>query len=461
MKFGIRAKLFLFVLLACVAVVVVQAIAMRLVIERGFLGYLNQQSRMRMEEVVPRLEKAYAARGSWNFLRSDFREWMNLVLPFLREPEGDPAPRLAASDQTGALARVGLLDAELRRVVGNPGVNADSIRIPIVVEGRAVGWIAMVPFEAVLPTNDERFLEQQLKALTMVGLGSIVVAALLTFVLARALLRRVRDMAKATHLVASGDYASRIALGADDELGALAREFNRMAQTLEHTEQARRGFMADISHELRTPLAVLRAQLEAIQDGIRSPTAQSTNAMHLQVDRLGKLVNDLHDLSLSDVGAMAYRRAPIDVAVVLLAASSSMQERLEKASLQLVLEITQVSLTISGDEPRLHQLFANLLENSLRYTDSGGVLQVRCVPHGANALIVIEDSAPGVPDDKTEKLFERFYRVEGSRNRATGGSGLGLAICRNIVEAHEGHITASASQLGGLRIAIELPLILI
>jgi len=459
MKVGITAKLFLFFLLACAAVVVVHGAAIRLVVERGFLGYLQQQGRMRMEEVAPRLEQAYAVRGSWDFLRVDFREWVDLVSPFLREQGGDPAPRLASSDQTGALARMGLLDADMRRVVGNPDVDANSIRIPIVVEGRTVGWVAMVPFEAVLPKKDERFLEQQFKALTMVGLGSILVAAMLTFFLARALLRRVRDMAQATHQLAAGDYASRIAAGANDELGALARDFNRMAQTLDHNERARRGFMADISHELRTPLAVLRAQLEAIQDGIRTPTVQATNAMHLQVERLGRLVNDLHALSLSDIGAMTYRRAPIDVATVLHAAAFSMQGRLEAASLRLALQIVPVPLTISGDEPRLHQLFGNLLENSLRYTDGGGVVQVSCARQSTNALIVVEDGAPGVPEDKLEKLFERFYRVEASRNRATGGSGLGLAICRNIVEAHEGRITASASQLGGLRIAIELPLV--
>ncbi|BEP64634.1 sensor histidine kinase efflux regulator BaeS (plasmid) [Variovorax sp. V213] len=459
MKFGIRAKLFLFVLLACAAVVVVQAVAVRLVMERGFLSYLNQQSRTRMEEIVPRLEQTYAIRGSWDFLRSDFREWMNLVLPFLRETGGDAAPRLASSDLSGALARVGLLDAQMRVVVGNPDVNADSIRVPIVVEGRTVGWVATVPFEAVLPKNDKRFLEHQFTALTMVGLGSVLVAALLTFILARALLRRLRDMSGATHRLAAGDFASRIAAGAHDELGALARDFNHMAQTLEHAERARRGFMADISHELRTPLAVLRVQLEAVQDGIRSSSIQSTNLMHLEVERLGKLVNDLHDLSLSDVGAMAYRRAPLNVVTVLQAAAESMQRRLDAASLQLVLQIAQVPLTISGDEARLHQLFGNLLENSLRYTDGAGTVRVDCARHGTTALIVIEDSAPGVPDDKLEKLFERFYRVEQSRNRATGGSGLGLAICRNIVEAHEGRITASASPLGGLRIAIELPLI--
>ena len=320
MRIGIRTKLFFFVLVACAAVVVVQAGAMRFVFARGFLGYLNQQGRAHVEEMVPRVAAAYAAHGDWQFLRQDFRNWMELVLPIAREPGVDPAPQLASSDQTGALARIGLLDAQLRRVVGNPSVGPDSIRLPVTVDGRIVGWVAMVPFEDVLPKDDARFLERQFKALTLIGLGSIAVAALLTFVLSRALLRRVRGMAGATQRLAAGDYASRIEVGSNDELGHLAKDFNRMAQTLEHTERARRTFMADISHELRTPLAVLRAELEAIQDGIRSTSAQSVDAMHAEVGRLGKLVDDLHDLSLTDIGAMTYRRTPIDVATVLRAA---------------------------------------------------------------------------------------------------------------------------------------------
>jgi two-component system, OmpR family, sensor histidine kinase BaeS len=457
MRIGIRTKLFVFLLVACAAVVVVQAGAMRFVFARGFLGYLNQQGRAHVEEMLPRVAAAYAAHGDWQFLRQDFRNWMELVLPIAREPGVDPAPQLASSDQTGALARIGLLDAQLRRVVGNPSVGPDSIRLPVTVDGRIVGWVAMVPFEDVLPKDDARFLERQFKALTLIGLGSIAVAALLTFVLSRALLRRVRGMAGATQRLAAGDYASRIEVGSNDELGHLAKDFNRMAQTLEHTERARRTFMADISHELRTPLAVLRAELEAIQDGIRSTTAQSVDAMHAEVGRLGKLVDDLHDLSLTDIGAMTYRRTPIDVATVLRAAVGSMQGRLEAEGLELRVRIAQAPLSISGDERRLQQLAANLLENSLRYTDRGGVVQVRADRHEGGVRIVVEDGAPGVPLDKLEKLFERFYRVEGSRNRASGGSGLGLAICRNIVEAHEGRIQAQASPFGGLRIVIDLP----
>lgn len=188
MKFGIRTRRFLRVLLACATEVVV------LVMERGFLGYLNQQGQARLEEIVPRLEQAHAVRGSWDFLRSDFREWVKLALPFLGEAESDPASQPASSDQTGALARLGLLDAPMRRVVGNPCIDASSIHVPVVVEGWAAKWVATVPFEAVLPKKDKhkRFLEHQCTDLTMVGLGSLLWSALLTFILARALLRRVR-----------------------------------------------------------------------------------------------------------------------------------------------------------------------------------------------------------------------------------------------------------------------------
>ncbi|BEP64655.1 ATP-binding protein (plasmid) [Variovorax sp. V213] len=456
MRVGITAKLFLAVLVACAAVLLVQGVAMRISFERGFLGYLNGQATQRMEEIVPRLVAGYGKHGNWDFLRTDFRAWMDLAVARTEDPP--TPPWLTSSDQTGVILRMGVLDTELRHVAGNPQVAADSIRLPVVAGGRTVGWIATVPFEKVLASGEARFLEQQFGALRMIVLASLAVAALLTFVLARALLRRVRGMAGATHRLAAGDYASRVEIGANDELGTLARDFNQLAQTLEHTERARRTFMADISHELRTPLAVLRAELEAIQDGIRPPSASTLEAMNVEIRQLGKLIDDLHDLSRTDVGAMAYRRAPIDLVTVLQAAQASMQRRFEAAGLRLEVSIPPPPLTISGDEARLQQLFGNLLENSLRYTDKGGTARLRCQRRDAVASISIEDSAPGVPEDKLEKLFERFYRLEASRNRASGGSGLGLAICRNIVEAHGGKIVAGPSPLGGLRIHIELPL---
>lgn len=342
-------------------------------------------------------------------------------------------------------------------MVGNPGVGRESILLPVVVAGRTVGWLAMVPFQKAIAAGDVRFYEAQLHVWWLIGVFSVLFAAALAYLLARTLLLRLHSLTGATHRLASGNYASRVPETSQDELGALARDFNHLAQALEHTERARRNFMADISHELRTPLAVMRAEVEAIQDGIRPLTQAALEPIAQQIGQLGKLVNDLHDLSLTDVGALTYRREPLNLTLLLPALLDSMQARFHAAGLQLSWRLASTPLMVDGDERRLQQLVVNLLENALRYTDRGGEVRVTAERAGGQISLLFDDSPPGVDAAKLPRLFERFYRTEGSRNRNSGGSGLGLAICRNIVEAHDGQISASASPLGGLRIAVTLP----
>jgi two-component system sensor histidine kinase BaeS len=453
---SITVKLFLSVLAACATVLLVQTLTFRISFQRDFLDYLNEQGNASMTRLMPRLTAAYQQRGSWEFLQSDPAAWVDLMRP---QGDFDAINRnLSIADQTGALMRTGLLDTRLQRIAGNFGVSASSMRQAVIVDGRTVGWLAMLPFQEMMSIGDARFLEKQRRVWAIIGLASLAIIALLTFLLTRTLLRRVRTLAGATHLLAAGNYASRIEVGALDELGTLAQDFNRMAAALERNEGARRALMADISHELRTPLTVMLAELEAVQDGIRAPDIQSLQALHLEMTRMGKLIDDLHDLALTDIGALAYRRMPVDLATILGAAVDGVRARCKAKALQLVVQIAAAPLLIVGDERRLQQLFANLLENTLRYTDHGAQVHVACLRTDDAVTIVVEDSAPGVPEDKLARLFERFYRVESSRNRASGGSGLGLAICRNIAEAHNGRISASASPMGGLRITVELAL---
>jgi two-component system sensor histidine kinase BaeS len=215
--------------------------------------------------------------------------------------------------------------------------------------------------------------------------------------------------------------------------------------------------MADISHELRTPLAVLRGELEAIQDGVRQFTPESVTSLQAEVATLTKLVDDLHQLSMSDEGALAYQKKSVDAVSLVEIAAGAFRERFASRNLTLSLELPE-SATVFGDPDRLMQLFNNLLENSLRYTDSGGRTLIQLIPRDNTLLLRFADSGPGVSDEQLQRLFERFYRTEGSRNRASGGSGLGLAICLNIVEAHGGAIHAAHSPFGGVSITVELPL---
>jgi two-component system sensor histidine kinase BaeS len=453
---SVTTKLFVAILAATLLVAAAMGAAARFAFTRGFLGYLNEQGVQRVEDLLPGLSAAYAKHGNWDFLRGNPREWFRLMRAAPREGEAPGARR--EPDLTGTGLRVALLDAQKQFVVGNRRVGPDAITRPVMVGGRAVGWVAVVPFEKVSEAADVQFQEQQLTAHWIIGAFAAMLAAAVAFVLARLVLAPVKRLAAATHRLAAGDYGTRVTAHSEDELGRLAGDFNRLAHTLEKNEQMRRAMMADISHELRTPLAVLRGELEALEDGVRPLTPESVKSLQAEIALLSQTVSDLYDLSLSDTGALTYRKVDVDVCDVLHAALAQARPRFAARRIQIESTPADAAVIVSADEGRIRQLFNNLIENALRYTDPGGMLRVRCASAGARASITFEDSAPGVPEAELPRLFERFYRVDGSRDRASGGAGLGLAICRSIVEAHGGTITARASALGGLCIAISLPL---
>jgi two-component system sensor histidine kinase BaeS len=270
------------------------------------------------------------------------------------------------------------------------------------------------------------------------------------------LTRRVRALVHTTNALIRGDYTARLAPRGHDELAQLARDFNTLAATLAAAQEARRHWIADIAHELRTPLSVLRGEIESLQDGVRPLNQDNVASLAHETERLARLVEDLHTLSLSDLGALTYYREPVDLADVLTDAVSPWRREAEERGFALTLDIEE-DTTVFADETRLAQVFANLMQNSLRYTDAPGKIAVALTREDNRAVVEWHDSAPGVADEDLSRLTERLYRVEASRSRAGGGTGLGLAIARAIVEGHGGTLTAAASPLGGLGITLTLP----
>ena len=372
---------------------------------------------------------------------------------------GQPGASYSISDLTGAGLRFTLLDAQGKYLFGNPHAASGphTLKRDIVVGGRTVGILTMLSFRQVTEAGDLRFQAGQYRATWMVGMQTLLLAGLLAIWLARTLLNPVHRIAKATHALAKGDYATRVVTRSHDELGQLAHDFNKLALTLERNETMRREFVADVSHELRTPLAIIRGELEALEDGVRQLDAAAIQSLQAEIATLSKLIDDLYQLSLADLGTMTYRKVDVDVGKLLEAVAETFQERLRKAQLTLDLRLPTQPVTILADETRLQQVFNNLLENSVRYTDAGGQLRIGCVADDQGVTVELMDSAPGVDAHSVPRLFDRFYRVEASRNRASGGAGLGLAICRAIVDAHGGSIQAKASPLGGLWLTIHLP----
>jgi len=467
MKPGITSKLFLAILLTCAVVAIAMATAMRYSFSQGFLGYLNAQEAQRIELLRPALAAAYQSNRGWEFLRHNPRQWFGLIRPRdLPAPDDEddgaavqrgPAAR-PVTDLTGLNLRISLLDAQRQLVVGNAAI-ANATLQPIEVDGHAVGWIALLPFQQVSTGAALNFQQQQLKASWIIGGSATLLAALVALLLARMFLAPVKRIAAATHRLAIGDYGIRVEVSSGDELGRLAQDFNQLALTLEKNEQLRRAFMADVSHELRTPLAVLKGELEAIEDGVRPLTPAAIGSLQDEVGTLGKLIDDLYELALSDAGALSYRKSRIDVIALLRQSAAAFDERFAARGIAVELALDGApQAECHADPDRLRQLFSNLFENTLRYTDAGGRLAVAAHVERQTLTLDFQDSAPGVPAEVLPQLFERFYRAEGSRSRASGGAGLGLAICRNIVEAHQGDIRAEPSALGGLRLLVTLPL---
>jgi two-component system sensor histidine kinase BaeS len=458
---GLSTRLFLAVLSTAALVTLVLGAATQWSFQRGFIGYLSEQAVARMEAAIPRLQAAYAEHRSWDFMRNRPDVWFGLVGvdrivtpgPGLREQERE----LVASDMLGAGRRMALLDAQRQHVIGFPFTLADSVQREVVVDGQTVGWLTIAPIQGLTDSAALRFLNDQLRASLLVGTLGLGLAALIAWWAARRLLAPVREVAAATHKVAAGAYDTRVSLGHDDEIGQLARDFNHLADQLGRTEQMRRTFMAEVSHELRTPLAVLKGELEAIEDGVRPPSRENLAALQSEVGSLTQLVNDLHELALADVGALSYQMAPTDVRELIGPELQLLRHAADERGLRVHAELPPQAL-IAG---RLRQLLRNTLTNALRYTDAGGEvsahIEVRVGTEGNQVAIDIMDAPPGVPDELLPRLFDRFFRVEGSRNRATGGSGLGLAICRSIVQAHGGSIEARRAPIGGLWVAIRLP----
>jgi len=385
-----------------------------------------------------------------------------------------PAPAAAAAPAAGAFAAVGplrsdpplrsepsrrttLLDAGRRVVAGNPSPAPDAMIGSVVVGGRTVGWVASLPFRELTDAADLAFQERQTAAAWYIAALAVLLAGLTAWGLGRIFLSPAARLAAAVHRLAAGQYDTRVAVTSSDELGRLAADFNRLAGTLKRNENLRREFMADVSHELRTPLAVMRGELEAMEDGLQPLDRRSIQSLQAEVASLSKLVDDIHQLSIADVGALSYRRVRFDVAEALERSLEAFGDRLQTRGIRVQLERSNEAQPVMGDPDRLAQVFHNILENAVRYTEDAARLRVECRPDGRHVEITFHDSGPGVPDEYLGKLFDRFFRLEGSRNRATGGSGLGLAICQSIVAAHDGTLAAGRSPLGGLSLTLRLP----
>ncbi len=280
-------------------------------------------------------------------------------------------------------------------------------------------------------------------------------ALALVWVLSRGMTSPLREMAAAAAAMARGDYTQRVTTTSRDEVGALARTFNTMAGQLAETDRVRRDLVANVSHELRTPITALQAALENLVDGVAEPDLETFRTMLLQVERLGRLVTQLLDLSRLESGVVPLDRSEFRVEPLLTHAVR--EQQLQEPVIALGIDVEPVDLTADGDPQRVHQVVANLLENAVRYSPVGGKVEVRARKTADGVVIEVLDEGPGIPETERTRVFERFERIDPARSSANGGAGLGLSIARWIVDLHGGDIHPEHREPHGCRMVVTLP----
>ena len=297
------------------------------------------------------------------------------------------------------------------------------------------------------------------QSVTTVVLAAVVVAALasviLAVVLARMLARPLAEVGGAARRIAEGDYAARVPREGPEELASLADSFNQMAASLERQEVMRRDFIANAAHELRTPLTNLQGYLEALRDGVIVADRATYDSLWDEAERLVRLSHSLDALAEGDAATSPPALVELDLVAAIRAALELAQPTFDRAHLRVTAELPD-RLPARANPDHLAQVLGNLLSNAARYTPAGGTVTVRAERRASDLLVSIANTGEGIPADDLDRVFERFYRVEKSRDRARGGAGIGLAIVKQLVEASGGRVGAESSD-GQTRFWFSLP----
>jgi two-component system sensor histidine kinase BaeS len=477
LRLPLSLRLFSLTALATLAAVLVLFAVQQHSFREGLLDHANRQAAERAESLLPLLIREHRNGGGWERLRGNPRLFRRLNDEALGLPPGPPPGRRRDGPGMGpgpfaggrgpglppdsveeaAPRRFALYDADGVAIIGPPRPAAGALEFPVLDGERRIATLTMLPMPRLENALDIEFAQAQWRTGLYAAMAVLLLALAAALLGSRWLAAPLKAMAGQARRIADGDYAARLHSQRSDEIGSLARDLDAMAAALEQHRQARQRWTAEISHELRTPVAILRGEIEALQDGVRPFDAAALASFDAEVRRLGRLVEDLYQLSLADAGALAYRFEECELATLIDEALDAEREAISRAGLGLETDLIATA-RVRADRDRLRQLLGNLIANALRYTDAPGNIRIATQRSGQRIELIVEDTPPGVPPEALPRLFDPLFRVEASRSRAAGGAGLGLAIVSRIAQAHEASVLAEPSPLGGLRVGIAFPI---
>jgi len=401
-------------------------------------------------EMVSVLEGYYKTQGNWDGVNpaifiSNFNPAINAG--------GRQPPIFTLVDNTGKV------------IVESPGYHLGEIvrnekiatGIPVRVNNVMVGTLLVGQETFQVNPLEQNFIQRTGKLLLTSVLGAAVLALILGVLLAYSITRPIHELIEATQAISEGTLGGQVRVRGRDEISRLATSFNKMSADLARSTHARRQMTADIAHELRTPLSLIIGQAEAVHDGVLPVTLENFEIIRDEADRLEKLVDDLRILSLADAGELSVNLQPVSPQKLVEEVASIYQSRLQEKRISFQLVIDQNLPLISIDPGRMTQVFTNIIDNAVRFTPENGRIILSAHHADGQVEITVQDSGPGVPEGDLDRIFDRLYRVDASRQHEDNGSGLGLTIAKSIVEMHGGQIRAISPAGEGLTISILLP----
>ncbi|WP_331753198.1 ATP-binding protein (plasmid) [Streptomyces sp. NBC_00637] len=414
-----------------------------------FEDYLSQQQQTRQQQLVALFADEYNRDGIWRPRALD--ELAPTVTMTgseveLRGPAGQRVWSLADADVTPATLA-------MHRDMMGTGDLGPPRSLPISVQGERVGTLQVRVPQGVVPAVDKDFQASVNRLLAAGALGAALVALVVGVFTARRATAPIAELTRAADDLAAGQRDRRVTTIPGNEIGQLATAFNTMADRVEKEDELRRAFAADVAHELRTPLAILRSQIEAIQDGVAEATPKTIDSLHEETLRLGRLVADLETLASADAAAFTLHRKPVSLTTLVCEVTAEFADAFADAEITLRTDLTE-EVAADADPDRMRQIVTNLLTNALKFVPSGATTTVSLSRHGDEAELRVADTGPGIPPDELPYVFDRFFR---GRDARANGSGIGLAVVAELAAAHDGHITADSRPGHGTTFLVRLP----
>jgi len=461
MKTSLRSKLsFSYAVMALLLVALI-SFCINVLFQNQFKDYVIKQQKQKTQEIINLVDKQYnTLDGSWNLSAIETIGINALEQDFILKVKDETGSTLwDATVHNNGLCVQMLSQMKMNMLSHDPNFKGgyEQTNYTLKIDFKEVGYAEIGYYGPYYFTdNDINFLNTINAILIAVGIISLIMALLVGAFMAKRISRPISKAISAASQISKGNFKQRISQKSGTrEIIQLTDTINNLADSMEKQESLRKQMAADVAHELRTPLSNLQSSLEAMIDGIWAPSGERLESCHEEIIRINRLVGDLEKLERFEAENSMLSISEFDVSELIQRILNNFETEFNKKSVSLLF-VRQAEL-INADRDKISQVIVNLVSNALKYTPEGGQVEIQVKGTDRSIELIVKDSGKGISAEDIPYIFERFYRVDKSRNRLTGGSGLGLTIIKVIVENHKGRISVTSEIDKGTTFTVFLP----